>query len=81
MYKEPRKLLFFKGVVYECTYNKKGHFLLTQLAILLDLPTYEEIQSFRYIYLFIAPRTLKVFTYDPLKTTHIIPKHKENNMV
>ena len=69
MCKEPRKILFFKGAVYECTYNKKGHFSHTQLAILLDLPTNEDLQSFRDIYLYVAPRTLKDFTYDPTKTT------------
>ena len=69
MCKVPRKLLFFKGAVYECTYNKKGHFSHTQLAILLELQTYKELQSFRDIYLYIAPRTLKDFTYYPLKTT------------
>ena len=49
--------------------QQKRSFSHTQLAILLDLPTHDDLQSFRDIYLYVAPRTLKDFTYDPLKTT------------
>ena len=65
--KEPKNLLFFVGGVYECTYNKKGVFAHTQLAILLDLPDIDDVKSFRDINFYIAPNGLKDFKYNKFK--------------
>ena len=51
--KEPKELLFFKGGVYECTYNQRGKFSHTQLAILLDLPNTEDVRLFKDIIFYV----------------------------
>ena len=37
--KEPRKLLLFRGAIYDITFNKDGEFSQSQLALLYDLPS------------------------------------------
>jgi len=67
--KEPKKLLFFVGAVYECHTTRKKKFRThTQLEILLDIPVIEDLKSFRDIYVYVAPRCLKDFKYNPLKS-------------
>mgnify|MGYP003340757998 CR=1 FL=1 len=66
--KEPQHLLFFVGGIYECMYNKKCVFSHTQLTILLDLPSIDDIKSFKDVNLYIAPNGLNDFKYDHTKT-------------
>ena len=43
--KEPRSLLFFKGAIYSCTFNKKGIFSQAQMALMYDLPLQSDINN------------------------------------
>lgn len=54
--KEPTKLIFFIGGVYECTMNdQRGRYSQSQLAYMLDLPSQESINQFNEIPLWIVP--------------------------
>ena len=44
--KEPTELLFFKGAQYEFTFNKEDSFSQSQMAILYDLPSSEDVSQF-----------------------------------
>ena len=57
--KEPRKLLLFRGAVYDITFNKDGEFSQSQLAILFDLPSEEDLENWRKIKILVAPLGLK----------------------
>ena len=43
------------GALYEITFNKDGKFSHTQLGILFDLPTSEQLRQFRPVTLLLAP--------------------------
>ena len=62
--KEPEKLLFFRGAVFECTYNEPRKFNQSQLALLHKLPDTEDLDNFRKIEVLIAPPGLKEIHYD-----------------
>ena len=54
--KEPTEIIFFVGGVYECTINdNRGRYNQSQLALMVDLPSQEAVQSFDAIPLWIAP--------------------------
>ena len=53
--KEPNNLLFFRGAIYEMTFNEEGNFSNTQLVILFDLPSREDLESWRKIKVLKAP--------------------------
>ena len=71
--KELRSVLFFRGAIYECTYNKPNKFSQSQLALLYDLPTQEDLDQFRPIKVLIAPPGVKNFEFDEDKdkTTYL----------
>ena len=60
--REPKTLLFEKGLVYICTFNdnKKSN---SQKAILFDVPTQETLDSFGVIKVLLAPPGCKNTTY------------------
>ena len=62
--KEPTELLFFRGGQYEFTFNKDGKFSQSQMALLYDLPSQEDVESFRKIKILCAPPGLKNFAID-----------------
>ena len=43
--KEPKKLLFFRGALYDITFNKEGKFSQSQMALLFDLPSGEDLTN------------------------------------
>ena len=59
-----KKILFFKGGVYEFTFNKPNQFSTTQIAILLNLPRQEDLNNFRPIKVLAAPIGTKDVEYD-----------------
>ena len=67
--KEPRKLLFFKGATYEFTYNNPGNFQQSQLCVLTELPTQEDIDNFRNITVVAAPPGVQEVEFSPDRTT------------
>lgn len=66
--REPETLLFFKGAVYEFTYNQPGQFSYSQMALLLDVPTEEELKNFKKIKVLAAPPGLKEILYNKEKS-------------
>ena len=67
MLKEPRSLLFFKGAVYQFTFNEDGKFTQSQLCMLIQLPSQDVIDSFMKIRLMVAPTGVKFIEYDDQK--------------
>lgn len=63
--KPPNQLLFFRGAVYECTYNhKNGLFNQSQIALLYDLPEHRTIENWKPVKVLIAPPALKDVQFD-----------------
>ena len=62
--KEPHELLFFKGAVYELTFNSKGEFSNTQLVILYDLPNNDQLSNWKKIKVLKAPVGQKEISFD-----------------
>ena len=71
MSKEPEIICFFKGAVYQCTFNKDGFFSQSQLALCYDLPSQNDVDNFRKIKVLVFPSTIK---YDSFKFDPNIPK-------
>jgi hypothetical protein len=71
--KEPRRLLFFKGAIFECTYNEEDKFSQSQMALLLDLPSASALTNWEKIKILVAPPGLREVDYDPMHSkTHYI---------
>ena len=68
--KEPRSILFFKGSVYEFTYNEDGKCNQSQLWILMEVPDQEDLNRFRKITILVSPSGLKVVEFDGQSTSH-----------
>lgn len=77
--KEPRTLLFYKGGVYICTFNKKGSFSQSQMALLYDLPDQDDLQNFKPIRVLLAPPGIKSVKYEEGKSkeSYIAEGYKE----
>ena len=67
--REPRKLLFFIGAVFQFTYNDDGNFSQSQLGLLLELPSQIDIKNFQMIRMMVAPPGIRFIEYDQSKTT------------
>ena len=63
--KEPHDLLFFKGAIYEITFNSDGKFSNIQLAILYDLPSADDLSNWRPINVLKCPIGEKEIEFDP----------------
>ena len=53
--KEPQTIHFYKGALYEVTFNKDGKFSQTQVALLFDMPTQEQIDNFEPVTVMLEP--------------------------
>jgi len=53
--KQPAELIFFPRARYEISYNKPGHYAQSQLAVLADVPTREQVRSFEPVRVYVAP--------------------------
>jgi predicted GIY-YIG superfamily endonuclease len=63
--KEPRSLLFFRGAIYICTFNDPtGRFSQSQMAILFDLPTQEQVDNWQPVKVLLAPPGTKEVMFD-----------------
>ena len=62
--KEPTELLFFRGAQYEFTFNKEDSFSQSQMAILYDLPSSEDVSQFKKIKVLCAPPGWKDLSFD-----------------
>ena len=66
--KEPEVLLFFRGAVFECTYNVEGKFSQSQMALLFDLPSQEDLNTWRPIKILVAPPGMTDVEFDNAAT-------------
>ena len=57
--RDPAILYFFPGAVYEIAYIKSGCFSTTQLTILVDLASENDLEHFCLISILVAPVGLK----------------------
>lgn len=64
--KEPQCILFFKGAIFECTFNDpRGQFTQSQMALLYELPSTEAIEKWEKIKVLVAPPGMKEIEYEP----------------
>lgn len=63
--KEPSVLLFYRGALFEFTYNKDGCFSQSQAAILFDLPNQENLNNWKKVKVLAAPPGVKDISFDP----------------
>ena len=63
--KEPKTLLFFKGAIFEMTFNVENKFSNTQKGILFDLPNEDDLANWRKIKILKSPIGLKEVVFDP----------------
>ena len=65
--KEQETLCFFKGAIFQCTFNQDGSFSQAQLSLCYDIPSTEDLDNFRRIKMLVFPPTRKYdsFDFDP----------------
>jgi hypothetical protein len=69
--KEQETLYFFKGAIYQCTFNQDGFFSQSQLALCYNVPDQRDLDNFRRIKLLVFPPTIK---YDLFQFDANLPK-------
>jgi predicted GIY-YIG superfamily endonuclease len=57
--KEPTSLYFFKKGLYETTFNHKGKFSQSQLAILFDVPFQADLNEWKPVEVYVSPAGCK----------------------
>ena len=65
--KEPKNILFLKGAIFECNFNKEGKFSNTQ-KLLLNLPSQETLNNWKPIKVLLTPVGLQDIEFDPNKS-------------
>ena len=67
--KEPRSLLFFRGAIYVCTFNDiSGSFSQSQMALLFELPSQDQLNNWQKVKVLIAPPGTKEIIYHDTMT-------------
>ena len=67
--KEPRAIIFFRGALFEFTYNDQVRgFTQSSLCVLFSLPSRESVDQFQRIKVLAAPPGIKDHTFDQNKT-------------
>ena len=66
--KEPSTILFFKGALYEFTYNKDDEFSQGQMALLYDIPDQQTVAQGRKVKVLAAPTGLHDIQFDESKS-------------
>ena len=62
--KEPSTILFFKGKIYEFTYNKDGEFSQGKMSLVYDIPDQQTVAKSRKLKVLAAPTSLHDFQCD-----------------
>jgi len=57
--KEPSRLYLYPRAVYQVTFTRDGQFSQSQLAVLAEMPSAEDILEFRPISVYVAPEGMK----------------------
>lgn len=60
----PEMLYFYPGAVFEIVYNKPGHYSQSQLAVLAETPTPEQVRAFQPVRVYVAPEGTKSISSD-----------------
>ena len=61
--REQQQLDFYKGAIYQFTYNCPGRFKSTQLCVLLTVPPIETLQAYKDIEVWAAPPGTKTLSF------------------
>ena len=64
--KETQSLLLFKNAIYEFTYNQDRKFSHSQLALLLSVPSQDEVNELKSIDILVTPQGVHAVEFDPL---------------
>ena len=63
--KEPKRLLFFVGAIFECTFNDaNSQFTQSQMALLFELPSKETLDRWEKMKVLVAPPGMKEINFD-----------------
>ena len=62
--KEPKRLLFFRGVIFEVTYNKEGKFSNAKRVIIFELPATETVIIWQPMKVLIPPIGLQDIVFN-----------------
>ena len=64
---EQETVCFYKGAIYQCTYNQDGVFRHSQLSLCYDLPQKIDLDIFWMIKMLVSPLTIKydASVFDP----------------
>jgi predicted GIY-YIG superfamily endonuclease/DNA replication protein DnaC len=79
--KEPPQLFFYPYARYDITFNKDNCHSQSQLALLVDMPTEDDINHFKPIKIMLAPHGTKlipantIIEQDPLQTKQNLIQH------
>ena len=57
--KEPSRLYFYPHAVFQVTFTRDGQFSQSQLAVLAEMPSAEDICEFRPVLVYVAPEGMK----------------------
>ena len=66
--KEPSTILFFKGKIYEFTYNKDGEFSQGKMSLVYDIPDQQTVAKSRKLKVLAAPTGLHDIQFDESKS-------------
>ena len=77
--KEPVQFLFFRGALYDFTYNKEGKFSQSDTALLFDIPSQTDLNDWKKIKVLLAPPGLSSFEFqqDTTKEFYLQQDFKE----
>ena len=68
--KEPCTILFFKGAIYEFTYNKDDKFSQGKMALFYDIPDQQTVAQSRKLKVLSAPTGLHYIQFDKSKSNN-----------
>ena len=66
--KEPLEILFFRGAIFECTFNEDEKFSQSQMAVLYDIPRQSALDNWHKVKILIAPLGLKDYEFNAQTT-------------
>ena len=79
--KEPAELLLHKGGIYQVTFNARGKFSQSQLAILMDLPSKNVVREHKPFKIWVAPPGSKTVPAEGVTKEELVELHwKEVSM-
>ena len=65
--KELQHLLFFKGAVFECTYNEDIKFSQSQICMIINFQSQDDLDHFRKIEVIMVPSWMQDVIFNENK--------------